>query len=147
MRDYVREMMKVWEADGDQRAYDLTAKLLEDIKDESDRLKRQAGAITAFELYLLDSGNIKERTAREGWDKVKPSERPREITTAAFLCLGRRSGTVTVDEVFTALSNQGLDLGVQQPHAVIGTVLAKAEGFTKVARNKFEYENLDDLSL
>ena len=45
---------------------------------------------------------------------------------------------ITTTEVRDELRENGFDLGVQQPLAVIGTVLSSADQFRKVARNTFE---------
>ena len=150
MHDFVREIMGAWTEEGPQAAYDLADQLLAEIDSQSRRLAKQAEAIKALESHLLESGDVKERKpvlVGPGLDVVEPSERPRLITDAALRHLSGRSGTVTGDEVLMKLAEQGLDLGVKQPYAVVGTVLAQADNFTRIARNTFEYEdpNPEDL--
>ena len=73
-------------------------------------------------------------------DTVEAAERPRLVMESA-IAIFRYSGNplVKVQDVLQQLHERGLDLGVKQPFAVIGTVLANAEDFRKVARNTFEY--------
>ena len=52
---------------------------------------------------------------------------------------GSETNLINARDVHSALKNKGLDLGVSQPLAVIGTVLASADGYTKIARNSFEF--------
>ena len=75
-------------------------------------------------------------------DTVRVVERPRLIIEAAMsiwedLPVGNDS--VKMQDVLQALNGKGLDLGVKQPLAVIGTVLANSNEFRKVARNTFEF--------
>ena len=75
-------------------------------------------------------------------DTISPTERPRLIMdTARELGIENKAGDdlVKVQEVLQELRGRGFDLGVQQPLAVIGTVLANADDFRKIARNTFEY--------
>ena len=44
---------------------------------------------------------------------------------------------VRVQDVLAELQRRDLDLGVQQPLAVIGTVLSRSEYYQKIARNTF----------
>ena len=146
MRDYVKEMMNAWTTEGDQAAYDLGSELLKQIGAQYDFLKNQASAITALGNYLQDTANVEARDPNPdpNLDTVEMSERPRLIVEAALSVWRRlppRNDLVKVQHVLRELNDQGLDLGVKQPFAVIGTVLASAEGFTKVARNTFEYND------
>ena len=143
MRDYVREMMDVWTNDGDQAAYDLGAKLLQEIESEISSLRTQSAAVSALGLHLQDAGsvNVVEKETRT-LDIVQSSERPRLILDAAQNIGWLNQGKlVKVHDVLNELNGRGLDLGVKQPLAVIGTVLARSNSFTKVARNTFEYHS------
>ncbi len=149
MRDYVREMMDRWTVEGDQAAYDLGDVLLRQIDAEFDRLRNQAALINALGAYLQDSGMIETSDSTPSLEPVEASERPRVIIEAAQ-ALWRRlppgNNLIRVQHVLDEMTIAGFDLGVQQPLAVIGTVLARADGFTKVARNTFEYRTpIDDL--
>ncbi len=149
MRDYVKEMMNTWTMEGEQAAYDLGGELLQEIDAEFDRLKNQLSAITALGTYLQDTANVEASDLNHDphFDTVETSERPRLIVEAA-LAVWRRlppsNELVKVQCVLEELHSQGLDLGVKQPFAVIGTVLSSADRFTKIARNTFEYK-ADDL--
>ena len=149
MRDYVKEMMNTWTMEGEQAAYDLGGELLQEIDAEFDRLKNQLSAITALGTYLQDTANVEARNLNHDphLDTVETSERPRLIVEAAVAVWRRlppSNELVKVQHVLEELHSQGLDLGVKQPFAVIGTVLSSADRFTKVARNTFEYK-VDDL--
>ena len=150
MRDYVKEMMELWTSEGEQAAYGIGAKLLEDISEQREYLDRQESAIHALGLVLQGSDNVDTslqpvEIAPE-LDEIEPSERSRLIVKAATEVWkdqqtgwpGADSDLVKAQRVLDQLRADGLDLGVQQPLAVIGTVLASASGFKKVARNTFE---------
>ena len=147
MRDYVRAMMDMWRTEGEQAAYDLGPELLQQIDAEFNRLRNQAEVINALGIYLRDTSEVEDLTPR--LDTVEMSERPRLIVEAAIALwrhLPPGNNLVKVQHVLQEMNSNGLDLGVQQPLAVIGTVLARADGFTKVARNTFEYRQpIDDL--
>ena len=149
MKDYMKEMLHTWSTEGEQAAYDLGLKLLGEIEAEQERLVNQASAINALGKYLQDTANVVARSTNTNpeLDIIEPAERPRLIVEAATEIwqnqkdswLGADAEFVKVQAVLERLKEQGLDLGVQQPLAVIGTVLASADGFKKVARNTFEY--------
>ena len=149
MKDSMREMMDTWSKEGEQAAYDLGPKLLLEIEAEQERLRNQASAINALGKYLQDTGNVVAHSANTNpeLDIIEAAERPRLILEAATEIWQNQqenwSATdaelVKVQEVLDRLKAKGLDLGVQQPLAVIGTVLASADDFRKVARNTFEY--------
>ena len=151
MRDYVREMMDAWTQEGEQAAYDLGVRLLRDIKDDWEHLRRQESAINSLGSVLeehadVDAGPVPVEP-ETGLEPIETSQRPRFITEAAIEVWQAQQGEWTGSEanlvksqgVLDLLKFKGLDLGVQQPLAVVGTVLASADGFTKVARNTFEY--------
>ena len=162
MRDYVKEFMDAWTSDGEQAAFDFGAELLTDIMDKQLRLRRQVDAIGVLRAQLANYPNVETgpelAEPPEGLDAIEPSERPRLIMEAAIEVWQNQmdypshdSHLVKVQDVLHRLNNKSLDLGVQQPLAVIGTVLARADGFKKIARNTFEYsrpvQNLDDFDL
>lgn len=141
MRDYVREMMDTWTKDGLRVAYDLGEQLINEIELERYSLEMQSIAITGLRHHLSTQGRFPTVDKRQtALDTVRSTERPRLIMEAAE-ALYRHSGNalVKVQDVLQHLNLKGLDLGVKQPFAVIGTVLASAEEFRKVARNTFEY--------
>ena len=142
MRDFVREMMDTWATNGDQSAYDLGVYLLEQIEVELRNLRTQATAIEALRHHLEEAGDAHVQKPVPTLDTVRVVERPRLIIEAAMsiwedLPVGNDS--VKVQDVLQALNGKGLDLGVKQPLAVIGTVLANSNEFRKVARNTFEF--------
>ena len=146
MRDYVKAMMSTWATQGEQAAYDLGVELLEKIDVDFERLRAQASAIQALGIYLRDVSDVAivEPSRAPHLDTVEMSERPRLIVEAA-LALWQRlppgNNLIKVQDVLQEMNNLGIDLGVQQPLAVIGTVLARADRFKKVARNTFEYRH------
>ena len=151
MRDFTQEMMKVWTNEGEQAAYDIGPDLLREIEAEQAKLKNQASVIKAFGKYLQDNGEVIARSASPSpeLDVIEATERSRLIIEAATEVWQDQQHEwnnepdghlVKVQKVLERIHTKGLDLGVQQPLAVIGTVLASADGFRKVARNTFEYE-------
>ena len=144
MRDYVKDMMDTWTTEGEQAAYDLGAELLQQIDSEFNRLRNQSEIISALGIYLRGTGKVEDRTPTltPHLDTIETAERPRLIVEAA-LALWRRmppgNDLIKVQDVLQEMNSQGLEMGVKQPFAVIGTVLARADGFKKIARNTFEY--------
>ena len=157
VRDYVKEMMDAWTTDGEQAARDLGVTLLSEIRLDQQHLNRQELAIRALGAVLMDRSDrgaaedveediILDESSR-ALDTIEPSERPRLIVEAAQEVrdnqqdewTGSEGNLIATRDVLTRLRGKGLDLGVRQPFAVIGTVLSSAENFKKVARNTFEY--------
>ena len=151
MRDYTGEMMDAWTEQGPQAAYNLGVTLRREIEEESEKLKRHKDAIQALGVVLRDRPEVDTTfdpaDADPSLDTIESSERPRLIVEAAIQVWAHQqqgwptdnSDLVKAGEVLEALRTKGLDLGVQQPLAVIGTVLSNADNFRKVARNTFEY--------
>ena len=151
MRDYIRQLLETWTLEGEQAAYVLASDLLQEIRNDVVRLRRQESAIQALGAVLREHPAV-DTTADPvdsdpDLDAIEPSERSRVIIEAADEVYRDReantwtyTGTTLVktQEVLEHLRRRGLDLGVQQPLAVIGTVLANAPGFHRVARNTFE---------
>ena len=144
-------MMDVWSNEGEQAAYDLGAELLKEIEVEQVKLTNQASAIRALGKYLQDTGGVIaiSTDTNPELDVIEVTERSRLIIEAAAEVWQDQQHEwhndpdghlVKVQKVLERIHTKGLDLGVQQPLAVIGTVLASAEGFRKVARNTFEYD-------
>ncbi len=151
MRDFVKEMLDTLSKQGDQIAYDLGVELLLEIEAERERLNNQASAIVALRRYLQDIGKAvdPETDPYPPLKKIDPVARSREIIQTAhdvweaqqreYSPWDREAMLIKVQDVLERLTSKGLDLGVQQPLAVIGTVLSGATDFTRVARNIFEY--------
>ena len=157
MRDYVKELLNGWTEYGEQAAYTLAGQLIRDLRDDVALLKRQESAIQALGAVLREHPAVDSSAdpadSEPGLDVVEPSERSRMIINAAVKCFyqrerspltATRTNHVSTQEVLDYLRGQGLDLGVQQPLAVIGTVLANADGFDKIARNTFEFNPEED---
>ena len=157
MRDYVKEMLDAWSNEGEEAAYVLGSSLLVEIENDREHLTRQEAAILALGRVLRDRAGVetvefaeehKDRSeSSPELDTIEQSERPRLIAQAAREVwedqqeqwAGPEKDLVKTQDVRAKLQAKDLDLGVQQPLAVIGTVLASADGFTKIARNTFEY--------
>lgn len=153
MRDYAREMLDILRRDGYQAAYDLGGELLQEARRDQQAMERhfamQTHAMQAIGMYLRDSGNVwgdgymgSFFTGLDGTQSVETVDRPRviiEAATAIYQRLPAGNKYVHAQAVLEELVDRGLDLGVQQPFAVVGTVLASADDFRRVARNKFEY--------
>ena len=157
MRDYTRELMDTWTNEGDQGAFDRAVELLREIKTDMATAQREYAAIEALMVVLRNRPNVstlleESPEPENGLDPILPELRPKYIVNAADHVFWRQEnafvrewGTnsngawrVTTQEVLQEIENQRLSLGVKQPHAVIGTVLANAEGFQRIARNTFE---------
>ena len=149
MIDYVQDMLDVWNKRGPEAAFYHGVELLQAIEAEFDRLRNQASLIDAFGAYLRDTADVELPSPNPlpRLNMAEISERPRLIVEAA-VALWRRlppgNKLIRVREVLQELDSQGIDLGVQQPLAVIGTVLAKDDGFHKVGRNVFERRQTTD---
>ena len=151
MRDYVREMLDAWTGQSAQAAYDLGARLRQEIEEECQKLQRHDAAIQAFGVVLRDDPEVDTSVdpadPDPALDTIEAAERPRMIVEAAIEVWTDRkrfgwtesdAHLINAADVIAVLRTKGLDLGVQQPLAVIGTVLSAADGFRKVARNTFE---------
>ena len=151
MKDYIRKLLETWTAHGEQAAYTLATNLLQEIRNDVVRLRRQESAIQALGAVLREHPAVDTSTdpvdSDPDLDPIEPSQRSRVIIEAANEVYHDReantwtateTGLIKTQEVLDHLRNRGLDLGVQQPLAVIGTVLANATGFQRVARNTFE---------
>ena len=151
MRDYARELLEVWTKGDDQSAFDQATELLKQIKDDIANAQREYSAIEAFIVVLRNRPGVSVAEEPDnGLDPIPSALRSRRIieTAKALFAEGlenrRWDSTddslprVTTLEVLERIQLEGLTLGVQQPHAVIGTVLASAEGFERIARNTFE---------
>ena len=139
MADLVKEITEVWNQEGVQDAYDRGKILLETITAEIRGLQGQRTTITALMQHLEASG-ARSTHQMELIDTVKAPDRPQVIldAAAAVLEVVSEGFMVDVQDVFAELQRRDLDLGVQQPLAVIGTVLSRSEYYQRVARNTFQ---------
>ena len=140
MADFVKTITEVWNEEGIQAAYDRGTKYLETIADEIRGLQGQRTTITALMQHLEASG-ARSTPQLALFESVRGPDRPQAILDAAAAVLEASSGdgglVVTVQSVLAELQRKDLSLGVQQPLAVIGTVLSRSEYYDKVARNTF----------
>ena len=153
MRDYVKELMEAWSEHGEQAAYITGGRLLQDLRRDISRLEKQELAILALGAVFFEDPDV-DTSQDPGYfptelETVDPLERPKVIVNAAKQAYQERernpwssTGTAEIksQDVIDHLRSQGLSLGVQQPLAVIGTVLSSASEFRKVARNSFLYQ-------
>ncbi len=158
----MRRMMTTWVNDGDQAAYDLGLELISEIRMDRSDLEQQEEAIKSLGSLLQSQGDIVPApepgtigTIHEigaALDEIGASERPRLITEAAIRVWrgqqtqwgGAEENLVKAQDILDNLRDAGLHLGVEQPLAVIGTVLTSAVGFTKIARSTFEFTPVED---
>ena len=156
MKNYVDEMLLAWTDKSKQAAYETGIRLLNEIQNDYEYLKRQETAIQALGAFLREDPEVDHGTAPTvpgpvnpeiTADRIQAAERPRMILQAASEVWadqqdpwgGPETDLIKTKDVYASLRKKGLDLGVSQPLAVIGTVLASADGYTKIARNTFEY--------
>ena len=139
MADFVKEITETWDQEGVQAAYDRGKILLETIAEEIKGLLGQRTTITALMQHLEASGARSTRQM-ELFDSVRAPDRPQAILDAAAAVLEATSGGFMVDvqDVLAELQRRDLSLGVQQPLAVIGTVLSRSDHYRKLARNTFQ---------
>lgn len=158
-------MLDAWSNEGEEAAYVLGSSLLVEIENDREHLTRQEAAIMALGRVLQDRTGVEtaefavelpdQPEAGPELNPIEQAHRPRLIAEVAREVWGDQQepwagpekDLVKTQDVLAKLQARGLDLGVRQPLAVIGTVLASADGFTKIARNTFEYSvppNSDD---
>ena len=143
--------MATWTERGEQAAYSDVRRLLHEVRSDIVRLRKQEEAIQALGQVLRDHPDVDTSAdpvdVPDGLEPLEPSERSRVIVEAAteirydILNDNYRGGEpafIRAQDVLDLLRRRGLDLGVQQPLAVIGTVLTNAEGFHRIARNTFQ---------
>ena len=153
MRDYVKELMETWTSHGEQAAYSRVRELLHEARNDVIRLRRQEEAIQALGQVLREHPDVDisedPGEVSAGLDLIEASERSRLVVETAqevYLdlvrdpCVDEGSMLIKTQDVLNLLRRRGLDLGVQQPLAVIGTVLSNANGFHRIARNTFQYQ-------
>ena len=90
-------------------------------------------------MQHLEVSGARTTPQYELFDSVKAPDRPQVILDAAAAVLEATSGGFMVDvqDVLAELQRRDLNLGVQQPLAVIGTVLSRSDYYHKAARNSF----------
>lgn len=160
LKDYVKELMETWTTQGEQEAYSRVRELLLEVRSDVVRLRKQEEAIQALGMVLREHPDVdvseEPGEVPPGLDLIEPSERSRLIIEAAQEFFGHLKEQrdwydnspflIRTQDVFTLLKSRGLDLGVQQPLAVIGTVLTNADGFHRIARNTFQVREEETIS-
>ena len=139
MVDFVKDITKVWDQEGVQAGYDRGKIVLETITKEIRGLQGQRITVSALMQHLEASG-ARSTPQMALFESVRGPDRPQVILDAAAAVLEAASGdlVVKVQDVLGELQRRDLDLGVQQPLAVIGTVLSRSEHYDKIARNTFQ---------
>jgi len=140
----------------------LTAEILH----QTDGYLKQSEAIKAFRRYVIHDSDMDiehpaeapefhplalETIAPAGRIGSLKSRRVMAIESAAFNVQALKRdrvkagelpesalGVIQVSEVLSDISTQGFDLGVQQPQAVVGTVLSNSKWWIRIARNTFK---------
>ena len=153
MKDYVKLLMETWTSHGEQAAHSRVRELLHEIRSDLARLRKQEEAIQALGQVLRDHPDVDTSTdpvdVPDGLEPIEPSERSRFIVDAANELyqdilndrfMDSESALIRAQDVLELLRRRGLDIGVQQPLAVIGTVLSNARGFRRIARNTFQVQ-------
>ena len=127
------------EPGGAQAAYYRGEILLKEIAEGIKVLQSQRTTITAL-MGHLELAGARSTPQLELFETVKPTDRPQVILDAATAAVEVASGDliVKVQDVLAELQRRDLNLGVQQPLAVIGTVLSRSENYQKIARNTFQ---------
>ena len=147
--------METWTAQGEQAAHSRVRELLHAIRGDVLRLRKQEEAIQALGQVLRDHPDVDTSNdptdVPPGLEPIEPHERSRFIIEAAEEIFREYQSRqhwedpspilISCQSVHNLLKNRGLDLGVQQPLAVIGTVLNGASGFHRVARNTFQFQH------
>ena len=139
MADLVKEITEVWNQAGAQDAYDRGKILLETITEEIRGLQGPTRSPSPLSCNILRRPGHEARLNMELFDSVRAPDRPQVILDAAAAVLEATSGGFMVDvqDVLAELQRRDLNLGVQQPLAVIGTVLSRSDYYHKAARNSF----------
>ena len=157
MRDYLRQVTDTLTKEGDDAAFDMCQTMLSEIEADRKHLDLQEKALLAIGgvLYERQSGPTSPSEVEDDpeepvepppeYDPIEAAERPRLIVEAADAVWSDQQDTwggserdqVQAKDVLANLRGRGLDLGVMQPFAVIGTVLASSDGYRKIARNTF----------
>ena len=139
MTDFVKAITEVWNEEGLQAAYDRGTILLETIAEGIRGLQSQRTTITAL-MHHLEASGARTTPQLALFESVRGPDRPQVILDAAAVVeasSGDGDLVVNVQDVLAELQRRDLSLGVQQPLAVIGTVLSRSEYYHKEARNTF----------
>ena len=138
MKDYYLEIIQVV-PDDPRAAYRLADEAQVEIREEMSLLSQQLGHLDDLMKYLMPKVVADFVDQPDDWDYIEPVNRASYIQDAALDLINQGQTRVTVQEVRDFLDDKRLHLGVSQPNAVIGTVLARSAHFRKVDVNVFDY--------
>ena len=143
MEDYYGKLIPV-AAEDEGLACQQARDYMAEIQREMGRLQEQLRHVASMYEYLSRKLNLAEPTeitniAFSPASVGTPVGRHQVIMQTALDLVRSGTPSLSPQRVMEELNQKQVDLGVQQPHAVIGTVLGRSEGFRRVAENKFEY--------
>lgn len=146
MKDYYGDLIRL-AANGDPRAVAFTANEFgREIKHEIGELEQQFKYVMQMRDYLVtkvtdqtDIEAMQEEGIGEDLKEIPRSGRSMAIKTAAVTLAMRGDRTLSTQMVQNFLGKGGWFLGVQQPNAVIGTVLSSLSEFKRNDTNEFEF--------
>ena len=145
MRDYYEELISL-AASGDPRAVSVQAnEFAREINAEISNLRQQFDYVIHMRDYLvtkiadeIDSEPVEEEVEEE-MKEIPRIERSGHIRGAALELVREGFRKVSAQMVQDTLAKMRYSLGVQQPNAVIGTVLSRAPEFKRTDANEFEF--------
>jgi len=135
MRDYFKELIQL-AAQDTSTATVRADEFADEIRDRVRRLHDQLGHIMDMQTYLSD---MESETDTGGHRDIPRLERPIRIKEAAIALVNEGYMTLSSQMVQDHLARSGWRLSVQQPNAVIGTVLARSPEFNRTDTNEFEF--------
>ena len=133
MIDYYGDLIRVTAKD-EGEAHKQSEAYIAEIRQQIRQLQEQLDHVSGLRDYLSKKLNLISPT-----DAAR-GDRPRHILEAADALVDKGQKTITVRMVLDELASGQIDLGVQQPNAVIATVLGWSESFRRVDTNTFEHE-------
>jgi predicted RNase H-like nuclease (RuvC/YqgF family) len=135
--DYAKRIIRHI-ANDDPNILGLFEQYAEEIDDEITWLRKQRELLNQLHAYLIDK-DLDEAGEKTAVKLIPKLERSKRIKEAAEAVAKRGDMVVTAEMVGAYLEESRLSLGVKQPNAVIGTVLAADEDFERIDVNKFKY--------
>ena len=137
MRDYVKEIVQL-AAEDEEAAFNHHGELVLEINQVIRNLEYQREAITSLGTYLRLKV-LGEEEVDPVMEDIAPGQRSLMIRSRAQCLVQAGEKVITPQQVLDELSKDNLSLGVQQPTAVIGTVLASRREFRRIGENLFQY--------
>lgn len=143
-RDYYEELIK---AAGSQPHYQVVRHAndaVNAIREELAYWEQQQTLVSQLHQYMLSKQRQTTQPAHQTGATVttrtiSPAQRSGVIQGTARQLAAEGHGTLTSQDITNRLAETGFVLGVQQPNAVIGTVLSSMPEFERVATNVFKY--------